>query len=212
MRRCAKILPAVLFAAYLMLVTVPAMAAQPESQSSAAINRAEIVVDKPLEPGQTLELPPIGVINIGRTRASYGMQLGPRIRDQKELSPEASWVSFSPNEMSLKPKEAMSVRPWLSIPLNAEPGKYFALLQAYAKAETTGGASSVSAAAATKLEFEVVENSLLRALWNRFLAYAPWSFIAVGLVILALLFLLLRKRYGFKLRLPFEVNKRADGQ
>lgn len=168
------------------------------------ISNGKIVVDEELKPGFIYELPPITVFNMGTERAEYGINLQ-YAQNQQELEPGQNWVSFSPNVFSLSPDESQKVTAHLTIPISAKPGEYFAFIDAHPYAETQNGAMTIGVAAGAKLYFTVVPANILEAIYYRiiylFTEYAPWSYIAVGVIILIILAFVARKVLKIQIRI-----------
>ncbi len=124
-----------------------------DPQQGAAVDRARIDVDEPLEPGQRYELPELGVRNPGTAQTHYQMAAQPT--DQAEHAGEAGWFAFSPDRFSLGPDDRQPVGVALHLPEDAEPGRYEVLLAAQVTPEGEG--ARVGGAAASRLTFDVVE-------------------------------------------------------
>jgi hypothetical protein len=171
------------------------------SDRGVGISTGEITVATRLAPGAGYELPRISVSNTGDVVTSYEVTLT-YLEGQAQRRPEAAWFDFDPRRFTLEPGEARDVIIALTIPTSAEPGEYFALLQAKT-APDQPGATSVGVAAATKLGFSVSASGWLDAQWrglNRRLDDAfPWTFVVAGAVAGAFL----ATKAG---RLPFRIR------
>ncbi len=113
---------------------------------------------------------------------------------QPELMPPNGWFDYSPNGFFLQPGETKVVEVTLNLPLKAEPGKYFAYLEAHPAKKSTNGNTTIGVAAAAKLYFTVVPANALSGIYYKIISFwkvnQPWSSrvtIAVGGILLALL-------------------------
>jgi hypothetical protein len=153
------------------------------------ISTGEIKVANRLSPGGGYSLPRISVSNIGDEVTDYQLAVT-FMEGQTERHPDASWFDFDPQRFTLDPGESRDINVALTVPAGAEPGDYFALLQAKTAPGSTGG-TSVGVAAATKLTFSVAASGWLETQWrsiNRWLDDTqPWTFIVpVGLILVFL--------------------------
>lgn len=198
MTRGMKIALGLVTAAILVLPIAPGA----QAGVGTGITTFEIVLDKPLESGQTHDLQPVGIMNTGDVRTSYGIR-ATYLRGQKQLHPDPSWFSFEPRQVTLEPSMSASFKPRLSLPVGTKPGKYFALLQAYAGVRTKKGAA-MSSAAATKLTFKVIGTNPLRAIWNKILdflqTYAPWSYAVLAFLAVAVVTLVVLRQFEFSIK------------
>jgi hypothetical protein len=85
-------------------------------------------------------------------QSDYGIRVSFQ-HNQSELRPPQAWLDFSPQRFPLEPNQSQAVSITLTIPTNAEPGDYFAFLEAHPIIEREG--VSIGVAAATKLSFSV---------------------------------------------------------
>lgn len=161
-----------------------------------SIDVGTIAVRELLVPGGEYRLPTFGVRNPGTETTSYVIAVS-YVDGQEALRPPASWFTFSPSSFSLDVGASRPVEARLTIPTDAEPGDYAALIGPQIVAEGTG--ASVGAGAAAKLSFTVQPSSafdaLLRQLF-RFLAENPWVLVVAGLALLLLVLWLLRRRFS----------------
>jgi len=145
----------------------------------------------------------MSVINTGDEPSDYEMSVA-FLTGQAEKWPDKEWFSFEPNKFYLDPGKAQTVTVRITLPVKAEPGDYFAFLEARPakKSEGSGGAR-IGVAAATKLWFTVGSSNVFTALYYRTLAlfrdYKPWSQIILGLVVVLILFSILKKNFNFQL-------------
>lgn len=163
----------------------------------------KIEVDEILTPGSIYDLPDIPVINTGDVVTTYEIGVAYH-NNQKELKPESGWFIFKPESVEIYPQESKLIDVKLNLPLNTEPGSYFAYLEAQPKVIGESGVTKVGIAAASKLSFTVAPASFGMAVYYKiksfFSVYTPWpqrALIVVGVV----LFIFLFKKF-FK----FEVN------
>lgn len=171
------------------------------AQIGVGVNLGKISVDKPLSPGGTYHLPSVSVINTGEEASDYEVEVTYHY-EQKELRPPADWVKFDPKTFHLEPGESQPVAITLSIPVRAEPGDYFAYIEAHPIVKEEGVAIGV--AAATKLYFTVKPSNIFTAIWHRIKSFfetnAPISYIIPGVVGLILVFFLSRRFVRVRVR------------
>ncbi len=167
------------------------------------VNVGSIEVDEPLLSGDSYLLPPVGVVNTGHVTADYTLHVTYR-ETQPELRPSEDWFAFDPDRFPLEPDQVQSVQVRVSVPGSAEPGDYFAFLEASPIIE--GDGVTVGVAAAVKLSFTVEpggggDNAVVAA-WNRFDDNSPVSYSIAGAIAALLLLYLLWRR--FPIRIKFE--------
>ena len=107
-------------------------------QAGVGVNVGEIQIDETVAPGGGYTLPSIGVINTGHGPADYSLRITYRNR-QEELEPSEDWFSFSPSRFHLEANESQNVQIKLELPVTAEPGDYFAFIEAYPVRAGAGG-------------------------------------------------------------------------
>ncbi len=179
------------------------MSAVAQEGVGVGVNVGSIEVDVPLLSGDSYLLPSVGVVNTGHVTADYTLHVTYR-ETQTELRPPEDWFEYDPDRFPLEPDQVQSVQVRVSIPGSAEPGDYFAFLEASPVIEGTG--VTVGVAAAVKLSFTVEpggggDNAVVAA-WNRFDDNAPVSYSIVGAIAALLLLYLLWRR--FAIRIKFE--------
>jgi P pilus assembly chaperone PapD len=172
------------------------------------VGTGKIVVNEDLKPGIIYNLPPLTVVNTGDEPSEYEVDISYH-QDQKELQPAKNWFIFSPAKFQLNPGEAKVVDIKTNLPINAEPGEYFAYLEGHPLKKAQNGTTSVGVAAAAKLYFTVVPASPLQAIYYKIVSfwnvYAPWTHygaIAAGVISV----ILIMKRY-----LNIQVNVKKGG-
>jgi hypothetical protein len=172
------------------------------ADSGVGISLGSINVDDDLKPGGRYALPEVTVINTGDSREEYQLAIT-YIEDYPAKRPAPDWVEFQPQRFVLDSGDAQPVVVRVTVPSGAEPGDYFALIEA----QMVGDANeSVQASVATKLRFAVAEGSWLdakRRQINRWLDdAAPWPYIAAGGLLMGIALRVSSRRLKF--RLPFE--------
>jgi hypothetical protein len=175
-----------------MLGATPALASK-----AVSIDVGRIDVTDPLAPGGAYKLPAFGVRNPGTETTTYRVVVS-YIDGQASGQPSQAWFTFSPAELTLGPGESRPVTATITLPTDAEPGQYAALIGPEIVAEGTG--AQVGAGAAAHLTFTVAESSGLDAFlrWlGRFLGENPWVIVVVALGVLALVAWFLRRRFSF---------------
>ena len=185
-----------------LLITVavllmPAMAAQADRGVGVSLGRIEIV--DVLSPGAGYKLPALGVLNTGDEPGDYEVAITYRA-DQPEKRPRDSWFELQPRQFHLNAGESRSVDVHLTLPTGADPGDYFAYIEA--RPITEGEGVRVGVAAATRVTFTVKPSSWLQAQRlriNRWIDESePWSFIVPGSILGGLLFMTLQRHVRFR--------------
>jgi hypothetical protein len=195
LRRPALVLVAVLgLAGCIAATATPSLA---DRGVSLTIGRFEI--DQKLTKGREYTLAGFGVKNPGTETTTY--RLGTMEVRGEELAP-AEWFTFAEREVSLQGGAERAIPVKLVVPGSAKPGRY----QAYLKAEIApgdGAGTSVGAAAAAPVVFEVKASSLVEE-WRTEAsdavdATAPWGYIGAGLAALAGLAYFLRRKLAISI-------------
>jgi hypothetical protein len=160
-----------------------------------SIDVGRIDVSDGLAPGGEYRLPAFGVRNPGTESTTYRVVVT-YIDGQDAGQPAQAWFTFEPNEFTLGPGESRPVQARITLPADAEPGTYAALLGP--EIVSAGAGAQVGAAAAAHLTFTVAPSSwldgTLRQL-GRFIAGHPWVLAIVPLAVLVALYLVLRGRF-----------------
>lgn len=188
----------IVLVALLMLFSAPAAWAR----LGVGINVGRIEVNEPLLSGGIYSVAKMSVINTGTQAADYGLGVS-YMEKQAEKEPPKTWFAFSPSRFRLKPGAARTVEISLVIPVSAEAGDYFALVEAHPIIEKKG--VNVGIAAAAKASFTVKSSSLLWSIINRLLTWfttnAPYSYAAAALIVAAAVGLTLKRFFKFSLRI-----------
>ena len=186
----------------LVLLVFLTFAAPLQAQIGVGVNLGKIEVDKPLTPGGIYHLPTLGVINTGHQAGDYEVEVT-YMHEQKELKPAVEWFHFDPQSFPLQAGASQAVAITLSIPLNARPGNYFALIEAHPIVKGSGVAIGV--AAATKLYFSVKPANILVAVQARVVTFSentsPYSYIGMGVVGFIIVAYLFRRYFRIRFRL-----------
>ena len=164
-----------------------------------SIDVGTIAVRELLVPGGEYRLPTFGVRNPGTESTAYVISVS-YVDGQAKLRPPASWFTFTPESFSLEVGATRPVEARLTIPTDAEPGDYEALIGPQIVSDGTG--ASVGAGAAARLSFTVEPSSALDAFLRqvfRFLQENPWVLIVAGLAVLLLILWFLRRRFSFSI-------------
>jgi hypothetical protein len=188
-----------------LLVAALALAAlvQPSGAALAdlgvGISHGEIVIDEKLAQGSRQRLPSVTVSNTGPESARYEVVIS-FVQDQRELRPDPDWFRFEPQAFDLDPGESQAVSIRLNVDDGAEPGDYFALIEAHPIQSEAG--VTVGVAAATKLFFEV-EPSNFFELWRLRIAQffddnSPYSVVLPPVLAGILLLYLLSRRFRLR--------------
>ncbi len=198
-----RMLPFLAVALTIVTLALLPISAVAQEGVGVGVNVGSIEVDERLLSGDSYRLPSVGVVNTGHVAADYSLHVTYR-EAQPELRPPEDWFDFDPDRFPLDPDPVQSVQVSVSIPGSAEPGDYFAFLEASPINEGEG--VTVGVAAAVKLSFTVEpggggDNTLVAA-WNRFNDNAPVSYSIAGVIAALLLLYLLWRR--FPIRIKFE--------
>jgi hypothetical protein len=175
---------------------------------SPGIAPSEIELDQPIGQGEAARLPSLSVSNGGDARARFVMDVT-HIGGQQERAGDSAWIEFDPQRFDLGPGEAQPVSVQVRIPRDATPGDYRLLLRARAEAQQgLAVGATISPAVATTLLF-TVENRDFQ-FYDSFVDFfqdrAPFSYIALGLIVGLIAVLLIRQRLRF--RISFGVERR----
>ena len=170
------------------------------------VNVGNIEVNEPLLSGGIYDIATMSVINTGNETSDYGAGVSYRDK-QKEMKPPEDWFRFSPARFELKPGRQEPVDISLTIPVNAKAGDYFALVEGHPIAGEKG--LNIGIAAAAKLNFTVESSSLFWSIVNRLTTWfannSPYSYIAAGVILLAIAILVIR-RY---IKLSFKIERKG---
>jgi len=165
------------------------------------VNLGKIKINEHLKPGGIYNFPSIGVINTGDEPGDYELEITYH-QDQPQLRPAQEWFSFNPSSFHLEPGQSQSVVIKLSLPVKTKPGDYFAYLEAHPVIKA-GPGTTIGVAAATKTYFSVVPANIWQAIIWRissfFTMYAPWTYVALAIVIGAIIIVIFRKFFAFKI-------------
>ena len=167
------------------------------------ISSGEIKMDKPLKPGAIYELPSLPVRNTGDEPSYYGLGVAYHV-ERTEIRIPKEWLTFNPDKFYLEPGQQQPVAIKLTLPLKAEPGDYFAYVEAFPVAEITGsGGASMGIAVGAKLFFTVVPANFWQAITWRVSSFwinnSPWTWVVFGMVLAAIFVVLFKKNFAFQL-------------
>ena len=172
-------------------------AQQVHAKVGVGIGTGKIIVDEPLKAGMINSLPSISVVNTGDVTSDYKLSVQYH-QDQPEKQPLESWFVFSPNNFTLEPNEVQVVDISLHLPLQVEPGEYFAYLEAAPVILAQDGNSQVGIAAAAKLYFTIDAANVFMALYYKTISfwnfYQPWTS-RITLIITVLIGVVIFRRY-----------------
>ena len=186
-----------LLSAALLLALGPVTA---RADQGVAIDLGAVRIDELLWPGSSHGLPSIGVSNPGDEPGAYRMGVS-QVEGQEALAVNPDWLNFDPPQFELQPGASQAVAVRLTLPGDAEPGRYEALLQA--ALAPRGEGALVGAAAAARLTFTVQPSrglaGFLHDLNGFFVELAPWSYLIPGLVVVG--FFAWRLNGRFRLRI-----------
>lgn len=161
----------------------------------------KIRVSEPVKLGGIYELPSIRVFNTGDEITTYSMNIAFH-QDKHELRPSKEWFSFKPSTFTVKPNESQEISIKMTVPLETEPGDYFAFIES-GPVPTNAQGTSVGIAVATKLYFKLIPANIFQAMTYRvssfFDSYSPVSWIFLGVVIFIILIVIIRKFFSFNI-------------
>jgi hypothetical protein len=175
-----------------LLASMPSSTAQAEQGVS--VDLGSIAVDQKLSPGGRYRLPTLTVRNVGDVEGDYEVVVE-HLNGVTGRDAPAGWFDIEPRNFHLAPQEARLVQVHIELPSGADPGAYNALVEA--RAEPEGEGVRLTAAAGSRVSFEVKPSGLLEA-WilqaRRSVAdWAPWSYVAAGILLLLVIALLVRR-------------------
>jgi hypothetical protein len=162
-----------------------------------SIDVGRIDVTDALAPGGEYRLPSFGVRNPGTETTTYRVVVS-YIDGQDAGRPDQAWFVFTPAELTLAPGQSQAVSAKITLPPDAEPGQYAALIGPQIVAEGTG--AQIGAAAAARLTFTIAESSGLDGFlrWlGRTIAAQPWLLAIPVLIVLAAAWWFVRRRFSF---------------
>jgi hypothetical protein len=167
------------------------------------VNTGKIQVEKPLKAGVVYDLPFFTVLNTGDEPSDYEIGIE-YYETQPQLKPPRAWFRFAPPTFPLDPGKGGKVAVQLVLPLKAQPGDYFAFLEARPiQKDLAGGGARIGVAAAAKLYFTVSPANIFQAIYYRisflFGKYSPWSWVVLVIVIGAIIIALFRKFFKFQI-------------
>jgi hypothetical protein len=165
------------------------------------VGTGKIEIQEKIKTGGIYTLPSITVFNTGTERSAYKMSVTFN-QTQPQLKPKAEWFSFSPVSFTLEPNKSQVVIPTQHAPLRAQPGDYFAYLEARPDETVQQGTATIGVAAATKLSFTMEQSNIIIAFLYRLLSlyrqFEPWSQI-VSVAVILVIALGLLNRYLIRL-------------
>jgi hypothetical protein len=204
MREVIKL--ALLTAAICCGLLAPVVSHRAQADQGVSVDLSSISVDEKLSPGGRYRLPPLTVRNIGDQEDDYQVVIV-HLNTSLQSAAPAGWFDIEPSQFHLAPQEARIVQVHIDLPSGADPDSYTALVEA--RAEPAGEGVQLTAAAASRVSFEVKSSSLFEA-WllemrRSFADQAPWSYLALAGLFLLIVALLsrrfLRLRVGVERRL-----------
>ena len=186
----------------LLLMAVLVLPVAVFARIGVGIGTGEIKMDKPLKPGAIYELSSLPVRNTGDEPSYYGLGTGYHV-ERTEIRIPKEWLTFSPDKFYLEPGKTQLVMITLTLPVKAQPGDYFAYVEAFPAAEPGSGGATMGIAVGAKLFFTVVPANILQAVifrvssfWAR---YSPWTWVVFGMVLTAILIVFFKKNFAFRL-------------
>ena len=151
-----------LLAGALAIAAVAWQPATADADLGVGISHGEIAIEEDLSRGGRYRIPTVTVTNTGTESSRYEVVIT-FIQDQEQITPDPDWFSFDPQAFDLDPGQSQPVSIALNVGDDAEPGDYFALIEAHPIQADSG--VTIGVAAATKLSFHVDPSSTLE-LWR----------------------------------------------
>jgi hypothetical protein len=174
------------------------------------VGTGKIQVDQKLYPGTIYTLPSLTVLNTGDEPSDYEVTVGYHEK-QPELKPLLEWFDFSPKKFNLEPGKAQAVDIKINLPVNAQPGDYFAYLEGQPVAKSNTGGTTVGIAAAAKLYFTVSPANFLQGIYYKITSFwkvnQPWSG-RIAIFAAVVLILYVAKKY---LKVQVNLKKPENG-
>ncbi len=145
-----RILAGLVFAT-LLGATLPAPA---QATLGVGVTSRSITINESLRPGDSCELPEIGVANTGDEKTTYEVSFV-AAPEEGRLDAEPSWFTTTPQVVSPEPGRIEYVGASLSLPPTAAPGDYTAFFVASPVTVVNEGGTPVRLAAGTLVRFTV---------------------------------------------------------
>jgi hypothetical protein len=185
--------------ATLTLLALSAAAAG-HADRGVGVSLGAIEIEDRLKPGASYELPILGVLNPGDEPGDYEVVIS-YLDGQPQRRPAQKWFDFQPQRFRLEAGAVQNVTIRLTLPTGADPGSYYAFIQASSIVEGQG--ATIGAAAAARLAFEVRPATWLDAQRTKAARLLDENQTRLMLISGALLLLIstafLRKNYRFKM-------------
>ena len=191
----------VLFLLLFMVLVVPSSVL---ATKGVGIGNDKIEVDEPLKAGSIYQVPAITVINTGDEASNYEVGITYHSDWPIESWPPEEWFEFSPKEFYIEPGGTQVVEIQLNIPIKVVPGEYKAYLEGRPiLKDASGGAVQIQVAAASRMTFSIAPANIFQGLYYRVVALfannAPWSYIVLAVIVLAILAVLFKSKFKFNL-------------
>jgi hypothetical protein len=175
------------------------------------IGTGSITMDEKLKLGGIYSLPDLPVINTGDETFEYEISIE-YLSDASEKRPSREWFTFSPNKFTLEPSQSKAVNISLTIPTKAEPGDYFAYIEARPIKKVESGQTSIGIAAAAKLNFTIAPANIFQALYYRgaslYNKFYPWDAILLGFIFFIILIFVLKSKFNIQVSTKNTKRKR----
>lgn len=176
--------------------------ASSQARVGVGVGTGKIELNEVLLPGKSYELPQLTVINTGDEISDYSVGVSYH-EQQPEMMPPREWFYFSPDKFNLEPGQSQPVSIKLSIPVKADPGRYFAYVEGF-PVVSDSSETRVNIAAATKLTFEVGTSGILSAWYHNITSFwndNHWLNWVLGVIVLVLIVMIFRR--FFKIQVKF---------
>lgn len=118
------------------------------------VTSRSITINESLRPGESCEIPQIGVANTGDESAQYEVSFV-TAPEKGRMDAEPSWFSISPRVVGPEPGRVHYVKASLELPRTVKPGDYTAFLVASPLTTVDQNGTPVRLAAGTMVRFTV---------------------------------------------------------
>lgn len=174
-----------------------------------AMSPSRIVIDAPVGQGEDVRLPSLTVRNRGSEPARFEVGVRPDSAEVEQAPPE-DWFLISPREFDLQPGESQVAVVQMSVPRDAEPAEYRAILAAGTRSDESGGGAAVRAVVGAPLLFQVANRDFhfYDPVVDFFAQRAPFSYVVPAALAGLGLILWVQRRY--EIGLGVQVRRRDD--
>ena len=171
-----------------------------DARIGVGVGAGKIQLEEDLKAGGVYQLPTLPILNTGDEVGDYEVTVEYH-ENIPQLRPGRDWFSFSPQSFNIEPGKIQNVDIVLTLPLNIQPGEYFAYIEGHPVKKDVEGSATIGIAAATKLYFTVAPANIFEGIYYRttslFRYFMPWSLIILILVVLIIIIKIVGKKLSF---------------